>query len=633
VSQPNEISSLDDFVAKLKGQPYDKVVEVLHELDPAFVRDVMRRILASMSQEDRRRMLKIAHKLESSRKPLSDEELWKFVADECELKIPRKGVCEGHVAPFEFMADCYFERGNPDKLAVGNRGSGKTQIMGALHAVNARTKPKYTSCTVGAVEAQSIRAYNFFREQITRERWGRLVKGKSKITMSKTEFEHGGMVEIVTGTVSGVNSPHPVFAHFDEVELLRPGVFDEALNMAQSKNGYRAMNVLTSSWKKPKGFVSTLIDEARNAEASGQMPPYEIYRWCVWETTEPCPFDCSACPFANAVKSEWEDGSTRTFESACKRGSPEPGVGKLKFTDGFVAIEDAVGRFRKLPRRVWEAQQESKRPTLEGLVYDVFDEDRHAVDRWDPRPEYGPIEVGLDFGGSNPHAANFWQTLEVDVWFNGKLLPQGASIAFDEVNIKDVGNVEFGRQVNQKIDFWQSEYPDWHVSAFYGDPAARAAREDMASLRNFGAGDNIRVKFSGHVDVEPRIALVYELMSKDLVYIDRVRCPEWYEEVGGYEYNENTGKPIKESDHHMDAMGYRFWNSHAFSRKRGDTDGAGPVSARRPRAITQAKHGKVWDPEKLGALPPYQRGAQERREDYGGVPVVGSIPRRRNSPF
>ncbi len=621
-----ESQALDDFTRRIAGLDPEKAQEVLRELDPTFVRDMLKRMMTALPKDSQMKVMRAAKRMEISQKPTNDQELWEYIRDECELKIPRKAVCEGHCSPFDFLSDIYFERGNHDKLAVGNRGSGKTQVMGALHAVNARTKPKYTSCTVGAVEAQSVRAYNFFREQMMRERWMRLISGR--IAMGKTEITGGGKVEIVIGTITGVNSPHPILAHFDEVELLREGVFDEALNMAQSKNGYRAMNILTSSWKKPRGFVSQLIDEVQRAEREGEVPPYQVYRWCVWETTESCEHDCDACPFSNVVKGEWEDGSKRTFESACKRGSPVPGTGKLKHTDGFVALEDGVARFRKLPRRVFESQQESKRPTMEGLIYDVFDEDRHWVERWDPDPALGVIDVGLDFGGTNAHAANFYQTLDHEMHYGGKVLPQGAVIVFDEVHIEKVGNVEFGRAINAKIDFWQGEYPDFEVEGFYGDPAARAGREDMAALATMNAGASIRVRFSGHVDVDPRIALVYELMAEDMVYADRIRCPEWFEEIGGYERNPNTGKPVKESDHHMDAMGYRFWNRHARNRRVKTTNGDGPVGRSRPRAVQTRDEQRVWDPSTLGTVPEYHGS-----RDADNTPAILAIPRTIRSPF
>jgi hypothetical protein len=48
------------------------------------------------------------------------------------------------------------------------------------------------------------------------------------------------------------------------------------------------MNVSTS-WKKTRGFVSELIGLVDEAMRDGNTPPYEVYRWCVFETTQQCP--------------------------------------------------------------------------------------------------------------------------------------------------------------------------------------------------------------------------------------------------------------------------------------------------------------------------------------------------------
>jgi hypothetical protein len=126
--------------------------------------------------------------------------------------------------------------------------------------------------------------------------------------------------------------------------------------------------------------------------------------------------------------------------------------------------------------------------------------------------------------------------------------------------------------------------------------------------------------------VEPRIAFVYEQMTLGLVYIDRVRCPEWLEEIGGYEYNENTHKPVKESDHHMDAMGYRFWNKHARGRRRGDSTSLGPRSAPRSRAVGERGSHRTWEPDALANVPRY-------KNNENATPQVGGVPRKSYDPF
>lgn len=560
------------------AQPHQDLVERLRGADPETIRTALRgmseddrlavaaAIFRQMTPSDRHQIAEATMRLSETWKPTTDEELWAAFRDLCRMRIPRVGVCQGHCAPFDFAADVYFERGNPDKLAIGNRGSGKTQIMGAVHALNARTKPKHEGTTVGAVLAQSERCKKYF--QAIAKPWKGLY---TKMQARLSEFKNGAVVEIVVGSITGVNSPHPNLAHFDEVELFRPGVFEEALNMAQSSNGYRAMNVLTSSWKKASGFVSKLLEEISQAAAAGREAPYQVYRWCVFETTERCLDECNRCPFRNTVKGEWPDGTPRTFEQVCKQGSPQEGVGKLKFSDGFVAVEDAVARFRKLSRRMWESQQESKKPTLEGLIYDNWDDDLYTVWEWTPDLVLGEIDVSVDFGGTDPFAIGFWQTLAEDTEWDGRVLPKGAAVMFDLLYPDDIGNVTAGRMLNERIAEWDVIVPGFadHIGKVYRDVAAASAARDWRKLSSFGTGPemaDIHTVARGGVKIEERIALVYELIGDGFVYIDAARCQDALDELGAYERNDVTGKPIGGFDHALDMLGYFFWNRHVERR-------------------------------------------------------------------
>src|SRR5204862_6385303 len=141
----------------------EEVVEALRQLDPSFLEAAVRRLAHRTGPAGARRLAAAADQLADAL-PTDRESLYRFTVRETGLKIPRNAVCNGHCAPFDFFADIILEEGDADKLGVGNRGSGKTQIMGAAHAVNARCKPKWTGCTVGAIEAQAQRCANFFHE-------------------------------------------------------------------------------------------------------------------------------------------------------------------------------------------------------------------------------------------------------------------------------------------------------------------------------------------------------------------------------------------------------------------------------------------------------------------------------------
>lgn len=562
-------------------------VEVMKLLDKSTVIELLKFMMKSMPEDRRAQASAVISQIHKTWKPEDDDGLWRFIADEIELKIPRNAVCEGHCAPFDFVADAYFERGIMDKLIIGNRGSGKTQLSGMMHGINARFKPKIEAVSAGAIENQAKKCYDYFKKTVIL--WKDFYN-KRDVKIRESNFPNGSKVEVVIGTMSGVNSPHPHVAHLDEIELLRPGVFEESANMAQSKtmtiNGeevtYRAQNWLTSSWKKPRGLVTQLFDEISEANRAGRRAPYQVYRWCVFETTQPCPHDCSVCPFSEMIKDKWTNGEDRTFEQVCKQGSRVPGEGRLKRSDGFIPLEDTLGKFMRLGRRVWEAQQESKRPTAEGLVYEVFDEDIHGIEGWSPDLQWGPIDLGLDFGGKNPFAALFFQVLDVQVnWCNlhgankcvcrdVKKLPEGAVIIFDEVYQAQIGNVTFGLMINDRIIHWDQEFPGFAqcITGIYRDPAAKAAAIDLKQLNNHGQGDpryrSIPTQALGGVEVDVSIAHVEEQITDGYLYLDTNRCPETLNEFLSYEYpdGKNAGQPVKENDHAMDAMRYRMWNAH-----------------------------------------------------------------------
>lgn len=497
--------------------------------------------------------------------PTTDDQLWEAIRDWCGIEIPRVCVCPGHQAPFQFVADAYFERGLPDKLAIGNRGSGKTENVAALHAVNSRTKPDHEGASAGAIESQAGKAYRYFSGFTRRPGWEEVVDPR-QVNLGRTEFRNGAIVAIVIATLPGVNSPHPNVAHLDEIELLRPGIYQEALNMAQSGNGYRGQNLLTSSWKLPRGLISQIKAEVAEAMREGVQASHDLYHWCVYETTQQCPHDCNACPFADVVRGRRQTGTDeagrpvtvpRTFEWTCKRGSPQAGVGKLKFSRGFASMDDAVRRFRSLSARMWESQQESRKPTAEGLVYDNFDEAQLCVEGWEPWPEYGDVVAGADFGGTNPFAVGFWQRLRAGVMLDGRLIPEGSWVLFDEVYTTETsGNVEVGRAVNDRIGYWASQYPGFAVERIWRDPAAKAAAVDWGRLDSYGAGAALRTRRTGGARVEDRIGVVYDLIDDEKLYVDSERCPHFLDEIGGYEADPISGKPVKENDHHMDAMGY-----------------------------------------------------------------------------
>src|SRR3972149_6088289 len=139
--------------------------------------------------------------------PQTDDQLHKWIKDNLGLNIPRIAVCDDHQSPFQFVADIYFERVD-SAIAVASRDGGKTMASALIHLLNSLFKPGCESITVGAIWAQSNRAY---------ENLKKLLKYHGKVpsidkhplllktTQERTEFINGSTVEILPGTIAAVN--------------------------------------------------------------------------------------------------------------------------------------------------------------------------------------------------------------------------------------------------------------------------------------------------------------------------------------------------------------------------------------------------------------------------------------------
>ena len=107
-------------------------------------------------------LLKSLKALEEQNKklgPKTDDQLHKWIVDNLGMNVPRVAVCDDHQSPFDFVADIYFERVD-SAIAVASRDGGKTMASALIHLLNSLFKPGCESITVGAIWAQSNRAYD-----------------------------------------------------------------------------------------------------------------------------------------------------------------------------------------------------------------------------------------------------------------------------------------------------------------------------------------------------------------------------------------------------------------------------------------------------------------------------------------
>jgi hypothetical protein len=510
--------------------------------------------------------------------PLTDDELWNWIHTNLGLDIPRVSVCEGHQAPFQLLADFYFERVS-SAVAVANRGGSKTMQAAILHLLNSKFKRGCESASVGAVESQALRCYQNLQLLLKNDANVDVPDDHPDVTTSiqrETRFKNGSKVEVLVGTINGVNGPHPQKVHADEVELMDPIVFQESRNMSMTKHGIRAQDLITSTRKRAHGPMQAILDEIAEAERAAVEPPYRLYTWCIYEVGENVP-NCQVadprcknpCSCDRVVKGKWESGAARTFKDVCR--------GRLARSNGWVPLSDIHKTFRLLGRDMWEAQQECSKPSTEGLVLPTFDRDRHGVKWWSPDPVLGPIFMGVDFGGTNPHAVNWYQLTNREVIAYAshqarsdepqRYVPAGTRVCFDEIYITEIGNLKLADMILENEARWRRQHPSFRVAARFADPQAKAARLDFV---NKGLGTQWYIER----DVKEMVKIVRELVEEDQIAVDIVRCPMWCEEAEAWRFPDRRSGfvddpeiPVDDFNHCMSNFRYVMGNVRALEMR------------------------------------------------------------------
>jgi hypothetical protein len=559
--------------------------------DRPTINDALKARLGRSSKEELSKMFLQMKELEkrlAMSGPKDDDELHAWIKMNVGVDIPRVKVCPDHVAPFTFIADLYFER-STSAIAMANRGGSKTYMAAVLHFLNARFKPGIEAATVGAIEAQSRRAYAHLQKIVMQ---AKAQDDIDKEILSETRWKNGSRVEVLPGTKSAVNGPHPQVVHADEVELMDPDVFAESRNMAQSitKDGvtYKAIDLITSTRKRGFGPMQQLIDEIDEAERQGFKPPYDLYAWCIFETASEVP-NCRGisqaerekrltqlgrplddlCPCNEIPGGKWENGTNRTLETVCQ--------GRLFKSRGWMPYSDVMDKFRKNGRAVWEAQQECSRPSLEGLVMPQFTRDRFGIRKFVPDMANGPIYMAIDFGGTNPHAVIWVQRLMYDLEVEGvhsakRILKEGTHVLFDEIYHAEGGNMKIAKMIVDRENWWRQRVRGFRTVRRFYDPQAKAAMLDFARH-----DPPLQLVFMSTRDVKEHIKDCAERLDADLFAVAVDRAAMFCDELESWHYpkkragmQDDPEIPVNDFDHTLAAWRYLTANvkvvEHAMSR-------------------------------------------------------------------
>jgi len=556
--------------------------------------------LDHLSDEELQELLEAQEELEvrlAEEGPQTDDELHAWIKQELGIDIPRTAVCEDHDAPFTFIADLYFERTDA-ALLMANRGGSKTFLVALLHWLNSRFKPGCESCTFGATEAQSLRAYAhlkgwIFDKEATESRGKAVLRPEIAASiMRETTWRNGSKVEVLPGTPAAVNGPHPQKAHADEIELMDASTWKESRNMTVSKTVklgvddegndiirvIKPQDIATSTRKGPNGRMQELIDEIGDAIRQGMKPPRQLYQWCIKETAQERPDcqkapkmareirlktlgrdPCELCDCHEIMKGEWEPGKPRLLSDICN--------GDFFKSRGWQPPMEVIKQFRENDQETFEVQQLCAKPEMSHHYLPNFSQERHGLKDWLPDPANGPIFLSVDWGGTNPHAVNWYQLLAVEVEavdFFGRptRLKEGCVVCFDEIYIAEIGNEKLADLVVAKEAAWREKIPGFKVYERFADPQGKAARTDWRDHE-----PPLITKWHTTREFDEHVKAVKNQFEDDLFRVVPSRCPMWVAEAKAWRRKEDSDDQLDEFNHCMSNFRYAIANIKKIRRR------------------------------------------------------------------
>lgn len=530
--------------------------------------------------------------------PQNDDELHALIKKELGVDIPRVSVCEGHVAPFDLIADLFFERTSA-ALALANRGGSKTFGVAVLHYLNSTYKPGCGSLTFAATEGQGRRCYSniedwcYERDEETGRRT-ETVKSfiRDKPLKSNTTWKTGSMTEIVAGSENAVSGPHPAKAHADEVDLMEPGVWVQSRGLAVANRATGPLpqwmqkfagmippqDIVTSTRNSTRGLMQELLDEIAVDIKNGNIPQFDLYIWCIWETIAQIP-NCrgadpeerakacidaglppdSLCDCNRVVKGKMADGTDRTLEKICD--------GKAFISRGWKPPIDLIRTFKRNTPGTWTLQHECGVGQDENNYIADWSLSEYGITAYEPNNLYGPIYMGVDWGDTNPACVLWFQYLTCEVPAFGFeqepiwLMP-GSYVLFKEIYVAGLATDRLANRVIAIENDFKNRYgTSWKVKGRFCDPQGAG---DRRIFQNHGLRSSWPVKSRNKQNM---IDVVQNLVIDDRFFVDFGQAPAFCEEVEGWGKNPKTQKEVDKHNHAMSAWRYGISNSEIIESK------------------------------------------------------------------
>uniref|UniRef100_A0A6M3JME2 Putative terminase n=1 Tax=viral metagenome TaxID=1070528 RepID=A0A6M3JME2_9ZZZZ len=485
------------------------------------------------------------------------------------IDIPRKNVCNAHRAPFSFISEMFFEEVR-NAIAFANRTGGKTTNTAILNHLDMAFKPGCEIASAGSTLDQAGKCYTYFTQFHNRNDYLKELYLKEP-TVGRSFYKNGSLLEIITGTIKGLNSPHPNKARIDEVELMDWEVLQEGLSMAITRDSpttgkeIMSQNAFSSTRKYDSGTMQRLLDLA--AADKRKVGGFKIYNWCIWEVLEKCRRSC---------KGDKKYGDCVIWE-VCS------GKAKRCNDNGFYKIDDFIDKVMLLDKDTLDSQWFNKRPSKQSFVYgDYFFREKHLIPRidFDMASPHIIVVGGIDFGSSPGHPFVYKEFICDCSDFRREI--EGIQFSDQEIKskIKFYLNYEY-RSGSDTLEahanriknspHWQPEMP------IFADPSAKQERVDLESIYGINtieannavsAGiDNVR----GHLQFRGGTAHYY--IFEDYLDVTETGMVGTDAEFELYKFRRtkdgkiNPREPEKMNDHGMDIDRYVISTSTIYLRE------------------------------------------------------------------
>ena len=444
------------------------------------------------------------------------------------LKFPAKGICPGHVSPFEYLRRSYFEPAG-DLVVWAPRGEGKTRLGAAATLLDLFHKPGIDIRILGGSLDQSFHMWNHLLSDLVEFARDRL---SGKLGSRRFRLNNGSSAGVVPQSQRAVRGLRIQKLRCDEADMFDPEVWQAAQLVTQSKTtespafpSVTGVVEALSTMHHPGGLMEKIVD---NAEAHG-LP---VLRWCLMEVLQKCPpeRDCNTCP----------------LHEDCG------GIAKRE-CDGFLSIDDAIRMKSRVSKETWEAEMLCRRPSRKGCVFSHFDLAVHVREEL-PSPtgeirEHAKREglyLGIDFGFRNPF---------VCLWIGRDRF--GRSLVIDEY-VKE--EIELDRHIEEI-----KSRAHGTVRRIGCDPAGSARNEqtgesNVNKLRK--AEFKVGCRGSRIVDGLEMVRAGLRSGTGEVSLFIHPRCKQLIQAMRAYRYGDGRAEaPEKDGpDHLVDALRYYFVN-------------------------------------------------------------------------